>query len=155
MNFRFISKLYFDYLAIFLFSTLLLGCGKEKEKLRETESQTIETMEKVKRNLAASSDIVNSRRSLSQMSKDDYDRIFIYNSNALRNAKKVDTDFLDKKISGWGQKYRELLIHGLSVRVEGWREGNNQKIAKGTLLVESYKDWHERNLHKIRNLVPY
>ena len=152
---KFKLHLIWTHLLIIFLPILFSSCGKEKEKLRDTERKTFDLIAKVKRNLDASSDIVNSYSSFNQMTRDDFDRNFIYNSNALRNAKDVDINFLDKKLSGWGRNYRDLLINGLSMRIEGWKEGNSRKVVAGTSLVESYKDWHERNLHNIRNLEPY
>ena len=122
------------------------------DSLRAKEKEVLEQMEKCRVFMNKASAIVNS--SIGYRSKNDLNERNFYISKALVHASKVDTKFLDKKLKNWGEAYR-LLIVGLRLQEQAYKNRDNAKNIKGTMYVEKYKDWYEKNLYRIKNLKSY
>lgn len=69
---------------------------------------------------------------------------------ALREAKLVNIEFLNRRFSDWGNKYRDEYIKGLELTIKGLEDGDNAKALKGQLLLDKYGSWHSVNLNNFR-----
>ncbi len=104
-------------------------------------------------NLKNESTQMNNRLGDASITMDDelLQEIIDKNEQALEEAKKVDIGFLNNRLNGFGDHYKNEFIDGLELMVSGFKNDDQEMFIKGQVLLDNWGEWYSNNMEKIKN----
>ncbi len=138
-------------ISVFIITTLLIILGacdriNQTRKVITDLVQTIEVSDKIKM-IAEEGEALTE-----QIPEDELEKIIDLGSYAVENAKKIDHELLNKIYPDLGDKFQENLVVGIDLILKGYRGKNDDITQEGKELIESWGEWFDTNLEKIKLL---
>ena len=96
--------------------------------------------------------ISNSGGAYQQMGEEEIKGMVENYKQALSEAKQVDIQKLNSDYQGFGDHYKNELIAGMEMFIDGFEKSDAQKFLQGQVLLSQWGDWYEKNFNTIRNL---
>jgi hypothetical protein len=123
--------------------TLLFGCSSNKSDTVNHLASTIDY-----HNKAAA--ISNKGPAWSAYSKEDLEKMTAYNRMALKEARLIDFEALNKDYATLGDHCQQELLKGLELMVEGDQNGDGQMSLSGQVLMDRFGEWYHSHFVEIR-----
>ncbi|MDZ4722365.1 MAG: hypothetical protein SGI97_00415 [candidate division Zixibacteria bacterium] len=96
--------------------------------------------------------ISNSGGAYQQMGAEEIKGMVENYKQALSETKQVHIQKLNSDYQGFGDHYKNELIVGMEMFIDGSEKSDAQKFLQGQVLLSQWGDWYERNFDAIRNL---
>jgi hypothetical protein len=123
--------------------TLLFGCSGDKSDTVNHLAATIDY-----HNKAAT--ISNKGPAWSAYSKEDLEKITAYNRMALKEARLIDFEALNKDYATLGDHCQQELLKGLELMAEGDQKGDTKISLSGQVLMDRFGEWYHNHFDEIR-----
>ena len=94
--------------------------------------------------------LINMGESFELISPEQMDEIVEYKRKAFKEARLVEIEDLNRHYPDFGNHYRDELIKGLELFIEGFENNDNLKILAGQMLDEKWGVWYEDNIEAIK-----
>jgi hypothetical protein len=133
--------------AVGLCTLITLGCSQGNTEQGKKEATIRHLSKSVEYDKKATA-IINKGNEYSIMNTKDSEEMIRFLRITLEEAKQVDIGILNSEVPGWGAKFRDEYIEGLSLILKGHETANIQLSIEGQKKAADYKEWFNREKRK-------
>ena len=130
-----------------LCTLIILGCSQGNQEQSKKEATIRHLSKSIEYDKKATA-IINKGNAYSVMDTNDSEEMIKLLRKALEEAKQVDFGILNSEVPGWGAKFRDGYIEGLSLILKGHETANMQLTIEGQKKAADYKEWFNREKRK-------